>query len=226
MAQQECLRDGGTLAFVRHFFAGRATLTCYDPAHPYHDPRDSMSTVLEVRSANGAAAYDPVARAFHWLTVLLVVAQFIIGWTMPDIRRGTQPVGLIQWHLVVGSSLLVVVVFRLAWRLTHRPPPPPPGLPLWQERVASITHAALYVLLLVVPITGWAAASVRPWVVRAFGVLPLPQLLPANAKIGFRIGDFHGGLLAWTLLVVVALHVLAALYHRFVLRDTLLKRML
>lgn len=185
-----------------------------------------MSTVVDVRSPNSLAAYDPVAKIAHWVTVLLVVAQFVVGWTMPDIRRGTQPVGLIAWHLVLGSSLLVVVVFRLAWRLTHRPPPAPSDQPLWQQRAASITHAALYVLLLLVPVTGWAAASVRVWVVRAFGVLPLPQIMPPFAKIGFRIGDIHGGLLTWTLLVVVVLHVLAALYHRFIVRDTVLSRML
>ena len=185
-----------------------------------------MSSAVEVPSANAALAYGPVARVAHWLTVLLILAQFIVGWTMPDIHKGTRPVGLIAWHLILGSTLLVIVVLRLAWRLTHRPPPPPPGLPLWQKRTATITHAALYVLLLLVPVTGWASASARTWVARAFGVLPLPQILPPHARIGFRLGDIHGGLLAWTLLVVVSLHILAALYHRFILRDTVLDRML
>lgn len=185
-----------------------------------------MSTIAEMQGAKAAPIYDPVARIAHWLTVLLVAAQFVLGWTMPHIHRDTRPVGLIAWHLVVGSTLLVVVVFRLAWRLTHRPPPTPPGLPLWQRRTAAMTHAALYALLLLVPITGWASASARVWVVRAFGVLPLPQILPAHARIGFRLGDVHGDILAWALLVIVSLHVLAALYHRFVLRDTVLGRML
>jgi cytochrome b561 len=66
-------------------------------------------------------------------------------------------------------------------------------------------------LLLAVPITGWAAASVRPWVVRAFGVLSLPQILPPGARIGFEIGDYHGGILVWTLLSVAVLHILAAI---------------
>lgn len=184
-----------------------------------------MSTVVELPAA-GAAIYDPVARSAHWATVLLVAAQFIVGWTMPDIHRGTLPVGLVAWHLALGSTLLVVVVFRLAWRLTHRPPPSPAGLPIWQQRTAAITHAALYVLLLLVPVTGWASASARAWAVRAFGVLPLPQILPAHARIGFRLGDVHGGILAWALLIVLGLHVLAALYHRFILRDTVVSRML
>jgi cytochrome b561 len=185
-----------------------------------------MSTVVEVRTANANVNYDPVAKILHWLTVLLIVAQFVVAWTMPAIHKGVKPVGLIQWHLVIGSSLLIVVVLRLVWRLTHRPPPPAEGLPGWQRQTAAITHWALYVLLLAVPITGWAAASVRTWVVRAFGVLPLPQLLPTGDKIGFRIGDIHSGVLAWTLLGVAVLHILAALYHRLGLRDKVLSRML
>jgi cytochrome b561 len=66
--------------------------------------------------------YDRVARFFHWLTVLLVSVQFILGWTMPDVRRDTQPVGLIGAHIVVGTALLAAMLCRLLWRLTHRPP--------------------------------------------------------------------------------------------------------
>lgn len=185
-----------------------------------------MSTVVEVQAANAPVSYDPVAKTLHWLTALLVVAQFIVAWTMPAIHRGVKPVGLIQWHLVIGSSLLIVVVLRLVWRLTHRPPPAAAGLPRWQRQTAAITHWALYVLLLAVPLTGWAAASVRPWVVRAFGVLSLPQILPPGARIGFEIGDYHGGILVWTLFSVAVLHVLSALHHRFTLRDKVLSRML
>jgi cytochrome b561 len=185
-----------------------------------------MSTVVEVRTANANVSYDPVAKILHWLTVLLVVAQFVVAWTMPEIRRGVKPVGLIQWHLMLGSSLLLVVVLRLLWRLTHRPPPAAEDLPGWQRQTAAITHWALYALLLAVPITGWAAASVRVWAVRAFGVLPFPQIMPPFAKIGFEIGDIHGGILAWTLFAVAMLHILAALYHRLALRDKVLGRML
>lgn len=185
-----------------------------------------MSTVVEVRTANANVSYDPVAKILHWLTALLVVAQFVVAWTMPEIHRGVKPVGLIQWHLVLGSSLLVIVVLRLLWRLTHRSPPPAEGLPGWQRQTAAVTHWALYVLLFAVPITGWAAASVRVWVVRAFGVLPFPQIMPPFAKIGFEIGDIHGGILAWALLGVAVLHILAALYHRLALRDKVLSRML
>ena len=172
------------------------------------------------------AAYDPVARAAHWLTFILVAAEFTIGWTMPDIEWGTEPTGLIGIHLMIGGSLLIVILFRLLWRITHSAPPPVASLPAWQRWSAGITHVALYALLLIVPLTGLASASAREWPVRAFGFLRLPAIVAPHAKIGFKLGDLHADILSWALLGAIGLHVLAALYHRFIKRDAVLKRML
>jgi len=172
------------------------------------------------------ATYDPVARVAHWLTFILVAAEFTVGWCMPEIEWGTEPTGLIGIHLVLGSSLLIVVLFRLAWRLTHAAPPPPSSLPSWQRWSAGVTHFALYALLLVVPLSGWASASARQWPLRAFGFVPLPAIVAPEAKIGFELGDLHGDILSWVLLSVIGLHILAALYHRFIKHDAVVKRML
>lgn len=170
-------------------------------------------------------AYDPVARAFHWLTVLLVTSEYIIGWTMPAVRWGTPLGALIRVHLAVGSSILIVVLLRVLWRLTHRPPPLP-DLPAWQRRLSALTHFAFYAVLILMPLTGWASASAREWPVRAFGFLPLPALVGPHAKIGFKLGDVHSDVLYWALLGLISLHVGAALYHRFIKRDSILSRML
>jgi cytochrome b561 len=170
--------------------------------------------------------YDPVARIAHWLTFLLVAAEFAVGWTMPDIGWGTEPTGLIGVHLVLGGSLLLVILFRLFWRLTHRAPPPLMSLPAWQRWSAGATHIALYALLLIVPLTGLASASAREWPVRAFGLITLPAIVAPHAQIGFKLGDLHSDILSWVLVGAIGLHVLAALYHRFVKRDAVLKRML
>lgn len=171
------------------------------------------------------AVFDPVARAAHWLTVLLVAAEYVIGSIMPAIHWGTPLGTLIKWHLALGSSLLLLVLFRILWRLTHRPPPPPP-MPAWQRRVAAITHFLLYAALILMPLTGWASASARAWPVRAFGILRLPALVPYRAQIGFRLGDVHADVIYWILLGLITMHVGAALYHRFVKRDSVLDRML
>lgn len=83
-------------------------------------------------------AYDAVARTLHWLTVLLVAMQFVIGWTMPDVHKDTQPVNLIAWHLGVGATLVAVMAIRVIWRLTHWPTPD--KLPPLLSVVSRITH--------------------------------------------------------------------------------------
>lgn len=96
----------------------------------------------------------------------------------------------------------------------------------WQRWGAGATHGLLYLLLIVLPITGWAASSVHGWHLTPFGLFDLPALLPKGTKLGFKAGDMHADLLSWVLLAIIGLHVLAALYHRFVKRDGVLQRML
>jgi cytochrome b561 len=168
-------------------------------------------------------AYDAVARTLHWLTVLLITMQFVIGWTMPEIHKGTQPVGLIAWHLGVGSTLVALMVIRVIWRLAH-PPLPNEVSPLL-SLVSRITHLLLYGALLAVPLVGWINASSRGWTVRLLGVVPYPALSEPGSAFGHEMGDVHS-ILAWVLLSLIVLHVVAALFHRYVLRDHVLQRML
>ncbi|EIF35695.1 cytochrome B561 [Burkholderia sp. Ch1-1] len=172
---------------------------------------------------NTRPAYDAVARTLHWLTVLLIAMQFVIGWTMPDIHKGTQPVGLIAWHLGVGSALIAVMVIRVIWRLTHWPAPD--ELPPLLSVVSRITHFLLYAALVVVPLLGWVNASSRGWTVRLLGLVPYPALSETGSDFGHEMGDVHG-VLAWVLFALIALHVAAAVFHRFVLKDHVLQRML
>ncbi|WP_250478577.1 MULTISPECIES: cytochrome b [unclassified Caballeronia] len=168
-------------------------------------------------------AYDVVARALHWLTVLLVAMQFLIGWTMPDVHKDTQPVNLIAWHLGVGATLVAVMAIRVIWRLTHRPAPD--ELPPLLSTLSRITHALLYAALIVVPLLGWINASSRGWAVRLLGVVSYPALSETGSRFGHAMGDVHG-VLAWVLFALIGLHVVAALFHRFVLKDHVLQRML
>ncbi|AFJ87447.1 MULTISPECIES: cytochrome b [Burkholderia] len=169
------------------------------------------------------ARYDAVARLLHWLIVALIVAQYLIGWTMPDVHRDTQPVGLIAAHLLVGTALVAAMVCRVLWRVTHRPPAD--TLSPTMRKLSGATHFALYALLIVVPLLGWINASSRAWAVTLLGVLPLPALSEAGSQFGHAMGDVHG-VLAWVLFAGICLHVAAALAHRFVLRDQTMQRMM
>lgn len=169
--------------------------------------------------------FSTPAKVFHWITVVLLIIQYSIGWLMPDVKRGMQPIGLIGLHLSVGSLIVLVVLARLGWRATHPAPEEPNSLPAILRLAARATHWALYTLLIAFPLMGWANASSRGWSVSLFGIIPLPPLSPTGSSIGHEMGDVHK-VFAWVLIAVVAIHVLAALFHHFVIRDDTLRRML
>jgi cytochrome b561 len=169
--------------------------------------------------------YHPVAKALHWLVAFLVALQFGIAWTMPDIGPHTKLGRLISLHLTVGALIGFAVLVRVSWRLRHSAPGAIETEPRWLRVSARVAHGTLYALLLIVPLLGWAAASARGWRVSLLPRLALPALLPRGSKSGFLAGDVHA-FLAYTLLAIVGLHIAAALYHRLILHDQVLARML
>ncbi len=171
------------------------------------------------------AAYNGLAKGLHWLVLLLVVGQFSVAWTMPDIHHGTQPVGLIAWHLSIGLCILLVMLVRLGWRMVSQVPPPPADLPASLRLLSRVTHFVLYALLIILPLLGWINASARGWPVMFFGVVPLPQLVSSGSASGMQMGDVHRAV-ALVLLGVAGLHIAGTLYHLLVLRDGVVRRML
>lgn len=178
-----------------------------------------------MRRVDGHNGYTTTAKALHWLIVLLLIIQFAVAWTMPHIGRDTRPETLINLHFSVGVLVLAVAFVRLGWRVTHPEPPPESGIPPWQTMTARIVHWLLYVLLFVVPILGWINASWRGFPIVMFG-LELPKLVDTRAAGWAWTGDLHALLANYAILILVGLHVAAALYHRLVRRDRVLQRML
>jgi cytochrome b561 len=172
-----------------------------------------------------ASVYNPPARLFHWATALLLLVQYVLAWAMPDVHRDTKPVGLIAWHLGVGVVIVLLVLVRLLWRSVHPAPPEAGNLPAALRALARYTHWLLYLLLIAVPLMGWANASSRDWPVTLLASIPMPPLSPAGSPVGHALGDWHR-VFAWVLLALAGLHVGAALFHQFVLRDETLTRML
>ena len=168
--------------------------------------------------------YTGTAKTLHWLILALLIVQFAVAWTMPDIKRDTKPDTLINLHLSIGVLILSVAVVRLAWRATHGEPAPHDGVPPWQVQSARIMHWLLYLLLFVLPVLGWINASWRGFPVIMFG---------SNCRSWSARGCPAGAGPAtctvsspnYGLLVLVGLHVAAALYHYFVRRDGVLQRM-
>jgi cytochrome b561 len=168
--------------------------------------------------------YGTTAKVFHWLIVALLLVQYPIGWLMPDIHRGMKPGAPMTFHISFGILMLLLIVLRFAWRLTH-PVAPESSLPPWQRVSSEAIHWLLYVLVLATTVTGWVFASFRGWGVSFFYLFPLPMLGSENAAAGESIDGLHQAL-EWALLVVIGLHVAAALAHIFVYRDRIMQRML
>lgn len=167
--------------------------------------------------------YKPGSKLLHWGTVALLIVQYLVGWLMPEIKRGMSPGRIMSVHLSIGVAILAIALVRYLWRLAN-PVIPAPGLPAWQRASSELVHLLLYALLLCTTLSGWMFASARGWTIDFFGVLPLPALVAQGTEIGRALGGLHGALSS-ALLVVIAVHVLAALVHAFVWRDGVMRRM-
>jgi cytochrome b561 len=176
-------------------------------------------------SAPAATRYCGVAQALHWLVAALVLSQFGLGWWMSDLPLSQLKFDLYQLHKSLGLTIFALVVVRLAWRLGHPPPPLPTGLPAWERTAARTTHALFYVLLLVQPLIGLLQSNAANFPVVVWGILPVPALIGSDEGFAETLVEVHETV-ASVLLVLIALHVAAALRHHFLLKDDVLRRML
>jgi cytochrome b561 len=185
-----------------------------------------MAQAARSRGSTAAAArYGGVAQALHWLVAALVLSQFGLGWTMSDLPLSQLKFDLYQLHKSLGLTIFALVVVRLAWRLRHPPPPLPASLPAWERAAARINHGLFYALLLVQPLIGLLQSNAANFPVVVWGVLPLPALIGSDEALGETLVEVHQTVAA-VLLVLIALHVAAALRHHFLLKDDVLRRML
>ena len=169
--------------------------------------------------------WGAVSQSLHWLIVLLLLAQGTVGLLMGDMARGPDKIAVYALHKSVGITLLALAVARLLWRLYAGRPAPAPGTPSWQERAASAMHAALYLLLFAVPISGWVMNSAAGFQLQWFGLFNLPSIAPHDRDLHELAESMHEWLF-WALVALAAAHAAAALYHHLFQRDATLARML
>lgn len=178
-------------------------------------------------AAEGTAPrrYTGVAIGIHWLMLLGLVGAFAMGLYIQELPFSPNKLRLISYHKWAGVTIFAVLLFRIYWRLTHRPPELPAAMPRWQQQVAHATHGLLYVLMLAIPISGWLMSSAKGFQTVWFGLLPLPDLLDKDKELGDLLKQVHL-LLNLTLAATVIAHAGAAFKHHFINRDDVLTRML
>ena len=174
---------------------------------------------------NPRERWGAVSLSFHWLIVLLLLAQGTVGLLMGDMARGPDKIAVYAFHKSVGLTILALALARLLWRLYAGRPAPVAGMPPWQERMASLMHGALYVLLFAVPLSGWVMNSAAGFPLQWFGLFNLPSIAAHDRDLHELAESLHEWLF-WLLVALAAAHAAAAVYHHLFQHDATLARML
>lgn len=168
--------------------------------------------------------YTTTAKAFHWLMALLITGLLALGLYMHDLPLSPQKLQLYAWHKWAGVTAFLLVWLRLAWRITHRPPALPDSIAPAMQRLAHFGHAALYVLMIAIPVSGWLMSSAKGFQTVWFGIWPIPDLIGKDRELGNLLQTVHKGLNI-AFMLMLAGHVAAAFWHHLVLKDDTLRRM-
>ena len=169
--------------------------------------------------------FSSIAKCFHWGMAVLLFGLMAMGFVMTGLPLSPEKLQIYSWHKWAGVSVFMLVWLRLLWRVLNPPPAYPDSMPRWQQRAAHLGHAALYGLMMIIPITGWLLSSAKGVQTVWFGVWPLPDLLEKDKALGHLLHEVHEAL-NFLLLALVGGHVAAALKHHWVDRDDTLARML
>jgi cytochrome b561 len=171
------------------------------------------------------ARYSVPAQLFHWVIAVMIVIQFVLAKMQDHLPLGGRKLALLARHKSVGMTVLMLAILRLAWRLWHPAPSLPSTMRPFERWAARATHAAFYVLLFAMPLTGWLMSSAKNYSVSWFGLFTWPNLIGKNEDAFNFLRATHD-ILSYVLFTIAVLHILAALKHHFWDRDDVLVRML
>lgn len=169
--------------------------------------------------------WSPAIQWLHWGVAALILALMALGWWMRLEPLSPDKISHYYWHKSLGMLVLALVLIRLGWRAGSRTPPMPPGLPRWEAPLARLTHVALYLLMLLMPVSGWLLNSASGIPFKIFWTIPLPAITPVSAGLEHAFALLH--LASFSALALLLLgHIAAALRHHFLLHNDVFLRML
>ncbi len=171
------------------------------------------------------SGYRTTARLLHWTVAVLVLGMIPAGLAMTTegLPRGVRDM-LFIGHKNAGALVLVLMLARIAFRLTHKPPPLPADLPAVQRHVAAATHTLLYVVVLVMAVSGFVRVQAGGFPIEMLDTLGLPPLVPRSDAVAETAKRLHF-LAHYVVIGLVALHIAGALHHALWRRDGLVRRM-
>lgn len=161
----------------------------------------------------------------HWATALLIALVIGIAFVREGVEEKALRATLMNIHRSIGLTVALLAMARIVVRLAHRPLPPTADMPPLARLAAELAHLALYVLLMALPLIGWALSSANGKPVTYFGLVDLPPLVGQDEDLADDLAEYHENA-AWLLIGLVGVHAAAALHHHFVRRDNVLRAML
>ncbi|WP_395622057.1 cytochrome b [Sphingomonas daechungensis] len=176
-----------------------------------------MTSVPETAPQNAVLRYSNTAVTLHWVVGLLVLFQAYLGFRFGLSDDGPARDNVFVWHKTVGLLILLLMLVRLAYRLTNPPPPYPPELKGWERFAAVWNHRLFYLLLIAMPIVGWVSVSgyANGPTTPLLGGIEMPVIPGISKETGDAAGELHE-MSAFLLVFLILVHAGAALKHQFV----------
>jgi cytochrome b561 len=169
--------------------------------------------------------YTTPAIVLHWVIAVLVFVMIGIAFYMTGIPKGNPDRSyFFNLHKSIGVTVALLVLVRLWWRRKNPPPPLPTSMPSWQIQASQISHALLYLCLIVMPLSGFSASQFTKYGVNFYNVLKIPPLGFENKDIYEFLQGMHG-VTAVLLVALIVVHVGAALKHLLIDKDGVFQRM-
>jgi cytochrome b561 len=180
--------------------------------------------------------YTRTAIIFHWVIAVLVITNIALAWTFKIWSDYPWTQSVTNTHKTIGITVLGLALMRLLWRIGHRPPPLSPAIPRWQAVAARTGHAALYFIILAMPLSGWIYDSAWEWAadvpIDFWGLFEMPRIpwimnmppSPAKEALDVAAGKIHVAL-SYLLYFLLAVHLIGAFKHQWIDRVPTLERM-
>jgi cytochrome b561 len=185
--------------------------------------RATKSPTPQEENAVPSEHYHAVAIWIHWLVALLIVAVFLVGLNVDNFPKDWTR-AVVNLHAIAGLAILALTFARAGWRMGHAPPAYPANIGPATRRLSHQVHMILYVLMVVVPVVGIPALLLRARGLD-FGIFTIPSPFARDPSLFRPLTQIH----KWTSFALIGLaggHLLAALYHQFVRKDAIIRRML
>lgn len=180
--------------------------------------------------------YSTVAILLHWAIAALLVWAVLLAWQAEDLK-GPAKIAVLQLHKPIGITIMVLTLFRIAWRFVKPAPPMGDHLKPWERSLAKSVYGLFYIFMIAVPVTGWAMVSasalIHQYPINMFGLFDWPAItplyeMPAEARHDRheQLEDVHKLLAKVIIYGLVPLHILGALKHQFLDKDNELAKMI